>query len=719
MRLIYTLLILSALILAPVAPARAYTLQYTSQAGTVQIHWPTTTITVALSTSFNNPPSFVHATAAQATLAARRALAHWAQAANIQFNVTSSTNQDVGTDGVNLITIADTPANRNFFGGQGLRPGKANVVFDNSGNITEADVVINPQATYFPPGSATESPAFFSTDGTANSYDLESTLTHEIGHLLGLEHSGIVGATMQPRQGVNGTYNLPNFTTRSLSTDDVAGVRSIYGPKGGLGSIAGTATYTSGAAAFGAHVFAEDATTGRVVAGNVALSNGSYKIDALPPGQYKVVAEYLDEPVLADQIGSNAGGYSGLSTGSTTPFLTTEAGTATVNPDASTTFNVSVPGGTSDINATFIGTGDSGQLSKVAVPVVPGGGTAGKITILVGLSTADNVAQVSVTSSHFSQATNIQHLNFGIPVISFDVTPDILTPPGEYDVRLQSTSGQVSYVTGGLTVDLPNGVPANTNLIDNTQFYVAQQYRDFLSREADASGFQFWTSGITSCGADANCVAVKRVDTSAAFFLSIEFQSTGFFVYDVYKAAFGNIAGKPVPVTFNQFFPDTQRIGQGVVVGQGNWQQQLDENKQSYVFLFVQRADFQAAHGSQDAATLVDSLFRDAGVTPTSDERNAAINAFNNAGGGTNGRAAALRSVAESKSVTGATFNEAFVLMQYFGYLRRNPDDPPDSDFSGFNFWLTKLNQFNGNYVNAEMVKAFITSIEYRQRFGS
>ena len=59
------------------------------------------------------------------------------------------------------------------------------------------------------------------------------------------------------------------------------------------------------------------------------------------------------------------------------------------------------------------------------------------------------------------------------------------------------------------------------------------------------------------------------------------------------------------------------------------------------------------------------------------------------------------------------------MLMQYFGYLRRNPNDPPEAtlDFQGYDFWLSKLDQFNGNFVNAEMVKAFLTSSEYRGRF--
>ena len=81
-------------------------------------------------------------------------------------------------------------------------------------------------------------------------------------------------------------------------------------------------------------------------------------------------------------------------------------------------------------------------------------------------------------------------------------------------------------------------------------------------------------------------------------------------------------------------------------------------------------------------------------------------------------RAQVLRSVAEDADLARNEFNKAFVLMQYFGYLRRDPNDAPDTSFVGYDFWLNKLNQFNGNFVAAEMVKAFISSGEYRQRFG-
>ena len=112
----------------------------------------------------------------------------------------------------------------------------------------------------------------------------------------------------------------------------------------------------------------------------------------------------------------------------------------------------------------------------------------------------------------------------------------------------------------------------------------------------------------------------------------------------------------------------------------------------------------------QRAAAYVDKLFANVGATPTAAERNAAIAAYGS--GDTAGRAAALRAVADSDSVFRRQYNPAFVLMQYYGYLRRDPDA------EGYAYWLGKLNQFNGNYVEAEMVKAFISSIEYRQRFG-
>ena len=258
------------------------------------------------------------------------------------------------------------------------------------------------------------------------------------------------------------------------------------------------------------------------------------------------------------------------------------------------------------------------------------------------------------------------------------------------------------------------------NPVGDVNFFVRQHYLDFLNREPDASGLAFWRDDVFACGTDKACTEVKRVNVSAAFFLSIEFQQTGNLVYKMHKAGFGNLAGKPVAVRRADFINDTRAVGSTpaqVIVGTANWQQQLEANKQAFALAFVQRPAFQAAHGGQGAAAYVDSLFANTGVTFTAAERQAALNAFG--AGGAAGQAAALRSVAESNSVSSKTSNESFVLMQYFGYLQRDPDSGADTNFDGYSFWLGKLNEFNGDYIAAEMVKAFIPSTEYMDRFGS
>ncbi|MBV9924548.1 MAG: DUF4214 domain-containing protein [Acidobacteria bacterium] len=253
---------------------------------------------------------------------------------------------------------------------------------------------------------------------------------------------------------------------------------------------------------------------------------------------------------------------------------------------------------------------------------------------------------------------------------------------------------------------------ATASAIDSSQFFVAQHYRDFLGREPDTSGLNFWTQGIDSCGADPACREVKRINTSAAFFLAIEFQETGYLVYRTYKASFSDIPGKPVPVNFQQLLAGTQRIGQGVVVNQGEWRAQLEANKQTFFLDWVQRPDFLARYPETlSPADFVNLLNTTAGSPLTTSERDA-LTAQLAADNTARGRAAALRQLAENAELSRREFNRAFVLMQYFGYLRRDPDD------EGFNFWLTKLNQFNGDYIAAEMVKAFISSTEYRQRFN-
>jgi hypothetical protein len=258
--------------------------------------------------------------------------------------------------------------------------------------------------------------------------------------------------------------------------------------------------------------------------------------------------------------------------------------------------------------------------------------------------------------------------------------------------------------------------PSASNPVDSSAFFVRQHYHDFLNREPDAEGLQFWTDNIEQCGADLQCREVKRIDTSAAFFLSIEFQRTGFLVHRLYKASLPErdyrLRGLP---RYLEFVRDTQEIGRGVVVGKAGWEQTLEANTALLLADFMARPEFALTYPeSMLPNDYVDKLNAQAGAPLTQTERDQLVAGLFI---GTETRATVLRKVAEHPEFTSRETNRAFVLMQYFGYLRRAPNDPPDSDFSGLDFWLSKLEQFGGDYRRAEMVKAFVNSVEYRARF--
>jgi hypothetical protein len=261
---------------------------------------------------------------------------------------------------------------------------------------------------------------------------------------------------------------------------------------------------------------------------------------------------------------------------------------------------------------------------------------------------------------------------------------------------------------------------------DHSEFFVRQHYSDFLNRQPDADGLAFWIGEILNCTPKPQCTEIKHINVSAAFYLSTEFQQTGYLVERMYKAAYGDATGTStfptthqlsVPIVrFNEFLSDTRQIGRGVVVGKTGWEAGLESNKESFASAFVQRSRFTTAFpASITAAQFVDKLNQNAGGPLSQLERDQLVNDLTN---GARTRAQVLRAVAENPDLNSAEFNRAFVLMQYFGYLRRNPNDRQDSDYTGYDFWLTKLNQFNGNFVDAEMVEAFLVSGEYRSRFG-
>lgn len=455
---------------------------------------------------------------------------------------------------------------------------------------------------------------------------------------------------------------------------------------------------------------------------------------------------------------------------------------------------------------------------------------------------------------------------------SDEVVDLFLTNPTGTGVGL----GNPNHAT--LTIfDDDTGAPAS-NPIDTSSFFVRQHYLDFLNREPDPGGLAFWTNEIESCGGNAQCREVKRINVSAAFFLSLEFQNTGLLAYLTHRVAFGaNTPTTPVPVLYGNFQRDTQALQNGYAFGAPGSDAILEANKVAFFNEFVTRPEFVSKYPSSlTNEQFVDNLLASASLSPSQVRRfdisltngqevppavptasgggarpasfgtatfilndaqtqgrlqvtinnidvtgnqtpgdtndnltNAhihagptvapgvngpvvwgfvgnpfndnnpndqviapfssgvggsfsgkwddlegnlttltaqlsnlregrayvnfhtvqfgggeirgnfpAADAFRNAlvaglNGATETRATVLRKVAEAPEMRSRELNAAFVAMEYFGYLRRDPDT------GGFNFWLNKLNAFNGNFVDAELVKAFISSAEYRQRFGN
>lgn len=377
------------------------------------------------------------------------------------------------------------------------------------------------------------------------------------------------------------------------------------------------------------------------------------------------------------------------------------------------------------------------QFSTSSYSAVEGTDKSVEITVNrssgVGSSTVfyETVNQTASERSDYTTARGTLSFAAGETTRKFNVfiTDDVYAETSEtLGVLLSNPTGATLTAPSSATVTIVNNDAVNgadpvkdASFVPN--FFVRQHYIDFLNREADAPGLGFWVSQISECESRPSserqvCREMRRINVSGAFFLSIEFQETGFYVVRIQRVAFGRRSDTAASrVLYQQFISDARQVGEGVIVGQAGADQILEQNKQAYAEQVVASSNFGTRFPtSQGAATYVDALYASAGVAPASTERQDAIAAFG--AGGTAGRVAALRKVADSTSVRQAEVNPAFVLMQFFGYLRRNPTDPPDNNDLGYQFWLNKLNQFNGNYISAEMVKAFITSGEYQQRFG-
>jgi hypothetical protein len=414
--------------------------------------------------------------------------------------------------------------------------------------------------------------------------------------------------------------------------------------------------------------------------------------------------------------------------GTPTPTPTPTPGPNTVQFSASTASATETAGATTKVDLLVTRTGDTAAAARVNYATSDATATERSdyeatlgILLFAGGETSKTVT-VFIVDDAFGETPETFNVSLSNPVAC------TLGAPAAVSVTINSDESV-------------NGANPVKNASFNNDFFVRQHYLDFLNREPDSGGLNFWKGQLNECEqvplpggfTDAQqCREIRRINVSAAFFLSIEFQQTGYLVERLYKVAYGDAVGTStlggnhtlfVPVVrLNEFLSDTQAMGKGVVIGAPGADQLLESNKQAVIADFVQRSRFTTQYpGSMTPTAFVDALNANASNAGTQvlqpSERSQLISDLTL---GNKTRAHVVRAVAEDSDLFAVEKNRAFVLSQFFGYLRRNPNDSPEAglDYTGYDFWLGKLNQFNGNFVNAEMVKAFIISGEYQGRFG-
>lgn len=407
----------------------AYTPQYADEAQTTTLRWRNKTITVAISNSFTKPNANIKSDESVSE-AVRKSFEAWENIADIKFDLRPSEKQAISPagksgDGVSLITIAQTPENLLLFSGDNSDVAAyTRVFFNRRGNIAEADIVLNPYAQ-------------FSTDGAIGTFDLQATLTHEIGHLLGLDHSSVSGSTMFEHQGKNGTYSLPNFSYRTLSDDDITGIRGLYGAETEneicCGSLQGKISVAKELKAKAIEIWLEEKASGKTVAAIQTNALGKFKLGGLSPGTYRLFAQdRLNKFISAENLGE-----------------------VEITKDKAAILNEQFTPSNKKFDLMF--SGFNGQISDTTVLVNKGNSY---IVYFAGKNITNNNFEIGFNSPFLTvNKKSLTKHNYGdeFDVFSVEVVIDAAAQNGIYSLYLRNKSGKNDFIIGGISVeDTPN-----------------------------------------------------------------------------------------------------------------------------------------------------------------------------------------------------------------------------------------------------------------------
>lgn len=389
------------------------------------LRWKKPIIEIAVSTSLTQPSTSVK-TNSDVLRALSRSLDAWSKAADIEFRLVTSEKQSLSPtgrfgDGVSLITIAPSSENLMFFSRDPFsEAARTRIFYNKKGFITEADIVLNPFQQ-------------FSTDGTYGTFDLETTFAHELGHLLGLKHSAVIGSLMSDKVARNTTQKISDVKVDLLSESDISAVRNLYFngvvDEDCCGSITGKLSLQSGKAARQTVVWAEDSETGLIVGQTETWVDGSYRIGGLKSGRYSVFWQRKEKgsELSFGEIGK----------------ANVETFNAVLSPQKITNVRSSV---------LFTHIGTQMQLGDSAVELKGGG----EYTIFIGGKNLEPNSMTLEFSSPYLQAQNdslrVEDFGDDIDAVSFVLKIDKEIPAGSYSVFARDREGRRTVMIGAISV---------------------------------------------------------------------------------------------------------------------------------------------------------------------------------------------------------------------------------------------------------------------------
>ena len=340
--------------------------------------------------------------------------------------------------------------------------------------------------------------------------------------------------------------------------------------------------------------------------------------------------------------------------------------------------------------------------------------------ITVDYATSDTSGSVpcqsnsnGVASDRCDYATAIGTLRFAANessrTIQIPLINDAYVEANEvFTITLRNAQGAAlgANTSATVTIQSDDTQAATTNPIEDQAFFIREHYIDFLGRVAEQAGFNFWMNRMNNCPAGDTC---DRIDTSMRFLQSDEFQERGFYIYRLYDGVLGRLP------LYAEFVPDVARLNGFQTVTE---QQQ---NKAAYLSDFTNKNEFKALYGqylssngatATDASGFVNALCNKAGITPATKQ-----DLIDKLANGTRTPAQTVEAFILTPEMSGIGtkfYDRGFITMQYFGYLRRDPEQ------GGFDFWVGQLMGPNAPHKQDYrfMVGGFLQSDEYHFRFA-